>query len=228
MGTCLNGLSECPKRYKDSVINAYVRRALSHSSSWAAVHDELQRSTQVLVNNGYSINDIQDITKKQLDKAMAPREDVTPSEKQKIELYYRNYMSSAHKTDERILKDIVKRGVQPLEQENEIVLTIYYRNKKISNLVMKNNPNEKTGDLGRTGVIYQYTCQIGGCKLQNNSYIGMCTTTLSRRLTCHLQSGTPKNHSLQEHGEPLTREALVENTIILGPYAQNGLKSSLS
>ena len=80
---------------------------------------------------------------------------------------------------------------------------------------MKNNMTEKTNDLNKTGVIYQYVCQIGGCKLQNISYIGMCTTTLSRRLTCHLQAGTPKNHTMQEHGVPLTREMLVENTTIL-------------
>ena len=43
----------------------------------------------------------------------------------------------------------------------------------------------------------------------------MCTTTLSRRLTSHLQAGTPKNHTIQEHGVSLTREMLVENTTIL-------------
>ena len=37
----------------------------------------------------------------------------------------------------------------------------------------------------------------------------------TRRLTYHLQSGTPKNHTLQVHGTPLTREMLVDNTIIL-------------
>ena len=219
MGTCMNGISECPKRYKDSVIHAYVRRAITHSSSWTAMHDELQRSTQVLVNNGYSINDVQRITQRQLDKVMAPRNDEIPTERHPIKLFYRNFMSSAYKTDERILKDIVRRGVHPVDQEDKLEMVIYYRNRKINNLIMKNNQNEKTGDLGRTGVIYQYTCQTGDCKLQNISYIGMCTTTLSRRLTCHLQSGTPKNHSLQEHGTPLTREALVENTIILDASA---------
>ena len=43
----------------------------------------------------------------------------------------------------------------------------------------------------------------------------MSTTTLSRRLTYHLQQGTPKNHTWQAHATALTREMLVENTIIL-------------
>ncbi|XP_068213386.1 uncharacterized protein [Palaemon carinicauda] len=49
LGLCLNGDSECPTRYKASTIKAYVRRARSHCSSWAATHQELNRVTQVLV-----------------------------------------------------------------------------------------------------------------------------------------------------------------------------------
>lgn len=33
-GHCLYGLGECPQRYKISTISAYVRRSLSHCSSW--------------------------------------------------------------------------------------------------------------------------------------------------------------------------------------------------
>ena len=43
----------------------------------------------------------------------------------------------------------------------------------------------------------------------------MTTTTLSRRLTMHLASGGPKNHSEQIHGSKLTRQELVNNTEIL-------------
>ena len=139
----------------------------------------------------------------------------TSPEQSPIILYYRNIMSTAYKTDERIIKDIVNRGVNPTHQDDHIKFLIYYKNRKTGNLVMKNNMNGELSDLNKTGVIYQYTCQIGGCKLQDISYIGMCTTTLSRRLTCHLQAGTPKNHTLQEHGVSLTREMLVDNTIIL-------------
>ena len=43
----------------------------------------------------------------------------------------------------------------------------------------------------------------------------MTTTTLSRRLTSHLQTGTPKTHTLQEHDMCLTREMLVANTTVI-------------
>ena len=80
---------------------------------------------------------------------------------------------------------------------------------------MKNNIHQGGTDMSRVNVVYQYFCTIGDCKLRNNSYIGMTTTTLSRRCSAHLQSGTPKTHTLQMHGVSLTREMLVNNTIIL-------------
>ncbi|XP_076031091.1 uncharacterized protein LOC143019338 [Oratosquilla oratoria] len=40
-GQCLNGNSECPNRYKQSTIGAYVRRALTHCDTWSKVHQEL-------------------------------------------------------------------------------------------------------------------------------------------------------------------------------------------
>ena len=42
-GRCLNGKSECPACYTDSVFKAYVHRALTHCSTWPLVHQELQR-----------------------------------------------------------------------------------------------------------------------------------------------------------------------------------------
>ena len=214
LGMCMNGNGECPKRYKISVIGAYVRRAISHCSSWIALDSELQRASQVLVNNDYSINDINREINKQLSKFIESQQR-TSSQQSLLKLYYRNYMSTGYKVDERILTDIVRRGVIPVHEEDSVQLTIYYKNKKTSQLIMRNNLNEKTRDLSRTGVVYQYTCPIGNCKTRNNSYIGMSTTTLSRRLTYHLQNGTPKNHTWQAHNTTLTRQMLVENTTIL-------------
>ena len=41
IGLCLNRDSECPMKFKSSVINTYVRHALSHCSTWNEVHMEL-------------------------------------------------------------------------------------------------------------------------------------------------------------------------------------------
>ena len=46
-------------------------------------------------------------------------------------------------------------------------------------------------------------------------YIGQTTTTLSRRLTMHLQSGAILNHTKTAHDRHLTRQDLTENTTIL-------------
>ena len=40
-GQCLNGDSECPQRYLKPTNNVYVRRALTHCSSWDTSHKEL-------------------------------------------------------------------------------------------------------------------------------------------------------------------------------------------
>jgi hypothetical protein len=80
---------------------------------------------------------------------------------------------------------------------------------------MKNNL-AKPSDLQRTNVIYEFNCPTEGCKLLRNvKYVGMTTTTLSRRLTMHLASGAPKKHMQEVHNATLTRQTLVENTKII-------------
>ena len=41
------------------------------------------------------------------------------------------------------------------------------------------------------------------------------TTTLSRRITMHLQSGAPDKHVTSTHNQPLTRRMMVENISVL-------------
>ena len=68
LGLCLNGHSECPDRYKRSAINAYIRRALTHCSSWPATTKEIDDATQMLVNNGFSNKEIASQIRKTIDK----------------------------------------------------------------------------------------------------------------------------------------------------------------
>ena len=80
---------------------------------------------------------------------------------------------------------------------------------------MKNNEH-KEGKLKATNVIYAFKCTYGDCEPRPNAmYIGHTTTSLSRRLTCHLQSGAPLQHMRDEHSRTLTRADLTENTKIL-------------
>ena len=74
IGRCLNAVSECPQRYKLSVIRAYLRRAYRNCSSWDSFHSELSRLKQILINNGYSNSIIDSETRLFLTRNISQRE----------------------------------------------------------------------------------------------------------------------------------------------------------
>ena len=79
-------------------------------------------------------------------------------------------------------------------------------------MVMKNSPSSDGNKFSRTNVVYRYSCPNEDCKLLSNvNYIGMTTTTLSRRLTSHLTAGAPKKHMHDVHRIDLNR-AMLENS----------------
>ena len=123
-------------------------------------------------------------------------------------------MTTAYKQDEKVIKSIIHRNVKP-KPGNSIQTIIYYKSPNASQLVMKNN-ERKENDLQQTNVVYHFKCTRGDCKLRTTAcYVGHTTTTLSRRLTMHLQTGGPSLHARNEHGGKITREELVQNTTIL-------------
>ena len=127
-------------------------------------------------------------------------------------IYYKNQMSPSYLTDERILKNIINSNIACCNQDDRFNLLIFYISKKVSNMVMKNSPPPTPK---RTNVVYEYKCNMGDCEHLPSSYIGMTTTTLSRRLTMHLQKGGPADHAKEKHSSTITREQLVDNTTIL-------------
>ena len=218
-GHCLSGDSECPDQYKESVIRAYINRAIKHCSTWPLLHQELQRVRQLLVNNRYKHSDIDEHIHRQLHKHLArPNQADKPNDDQstQIKLYYQGSMSTAYKKDEKILRDIVSKNCIPTKADDKIKLIIFYKNPSISNLVMSNNLSKDTSALKATNIVYEYQCPLGDCARRNNSsYIGHTTTTLSRRITMHLQNGAPDKHTQTNHNTRLTRSMLVENTSII-------------
>ena len=131
------------------------------------------------------------------------------------DVYYCNQYSSAHKTDERILRQIIRNNVQCTENNHRLNLVIFYQSNTIKQLVSKNNSTPKQPDLKQSNVVYEFKCPHGECALQQNSYIGMTTTSLSRRLTMHLAGGGSKSHYETAHNTKLTRANIVANTTIL-------------
>ena len=227
-----------------------IHRALTHCSSWPLIHQELDRIRHLLVNNNYTLTDIDDQIRHQLHKHFlttktkhsstrqdtkaddnATRTDDRNTETEgdqktstgkDIPLFYQSRMSSAYKAEEKAVRDIVRKNCIPSKDDDNIRLTIYYKSPRVSNLIMCNNLSNDNAPLKSTNVVYEYKCQIGDCaRRRNSSYIGHTTTSLSRRLTMHLQGGGPMTHTLSDHGRKLQRSDLVDNTKILTKCSQS-------
>ena len=86
---------------------------------------------------------------------------------------------------------------------------------------MKNNCCPELSDMQKSNVNYEFTCNSGNCETRNISYVGKTQTTLSRRLTMHLQNRESAiiDHYKKEHGKEPSRRDLVENTKIIGQYS---------
>ena len=125
-------------------------------------------------------------------------------------------MMPGYKAEETALKKIINRNCKPVETTSRVKLNIFYRSPTVTSLIMQNNVNKDKTPLKQTNVVYRYKCQAGDCALLPNSgYIGCTTTTLSRRLSMHLQNGGPQVHSQNVHNTKLTRQDIVSNTTIL-------------
>ena len=122
-------------------------------------------------------------------------------------------MSTQHRIEEKAIRDIIHRNVKPTNPNQAIDLVIYYKSRKTSQLIIRNHTTRKAASTQEANVIYLHTCTAEGCG--PHSYIGMTRTTFSRRLTCHLQNGSIKEHYSVKHQTKLTRQQLEENTTII-------------
>ena len=210
-GHCLNGNSECPQRYKSSVIDTYIRRALTHCSTWHLTNEELKKTTQMLVNNGYSNEEVEKRIRKNINKWYMENHEETP-ENNNIKLFYRGYYHKNYKEDEKALRKIINENITPTRENSKINLNIYYKSKKTSQLLLKNNPAPQPSDLKKRNVVYQFKCPEVGC---SHSYIGLTTTRLSKRISCHLQEGNIYKHFNHQHSRRPTREEVVNSTEVI-------------
>ena len=115
----------------------------------------------------------------------------------------------------KVLKKIVRDNVKP--QNCKLNLIIYYKSRKTSSLVIRNNCLPRQRPLARTHLVYQFVCPIDGCNHPSHGksrYVGETTCSLSRRLSYHLQQGSIKDHFEQTHGSKITRAQIVDNTSI--------------
>ena len=156
-----NFKSECPFRYKKAIIHNLISRAKLISSSKTIFYKEVENIKQALINNGFPNYIVDEQIKRMIKNVnQQNKQCTTPSSQQTyIKLFYRNQMHYNYKSDEKF---------------------------KTSNLVIRNNSSPSIGVLQKTNVIYK--CPLGDCISDNNNniYVGLTSTTLSRRLAMHL------------------------------------------
>ena len=212
-GIYLHANSECTQQYKNSSIKNLIHRTYKISSNWSVFHVSIQKLKQTIINNGYSNRTFDTLLSQYLDQRHKPIQNKTNEETHTV--YYNNQYSNMYKIDERIVKHIVNSNTKCCNPTDTLKVVIYYKNKYTSNLYIKNNITKPIPKLQQTSLVYEYKCSIGDCEHQENSYIGLTTNTLSRRLTLHLSNGAPKLHTSHKHDMTLTRQMLENNTKIL-------------
>ena len=202
----LNFKSECPFRYKKAIIRNLISRAKLISTSQTIFYKEVENIKQALINNGFPNYIVDEQIKRMIKNVnQQNKQCTTPSSQQTyLKHFYRNQMHYNYKSDEKIMKTLIHKNMLPTDPNKKIKL-IYYNKFKTSNLVIRNNSSPSIGVLQKTNVIYKFKCPRGDCISDNNNiYVGLTSTTLSRRLTMHLSDTSSiaqhlKNIYAQQH-----------------------------
>ena len=213
VGRCLNARGECPTAYKRSVAAAYVNRALTHCSSWMETHRELDRIRQLLTNNGYNDQLIEEVIKTKLEKYAAPGNE-TIGNQESIILYYQNSYHNNYKQECDAIKKIIRRGVLPTDASTTVKMRIYCKPNLTRSLFMRNSTAPRTPREATTNVVYKFNCMEGRCD-GSNTYIGRTSTTLRRRLQYHRNQGSIFQHFTEVHNKKPPLQYLIENTSII-------------
>jgi hypothetical protein len=214
---CLNFESLCPIKYKTSVLRTFLHRAYAVTSSWDNFDTEIRRIKNLLVNNGFPIQLVDQNISKFLQSKLNPiNKCVEPKD---ITLMYRNQFTSTFKHDEQNLKRVISKNVTTVDPAKKVQLLIYYQNRKLKSLLIRNKLHKSNADAR---VVYQYECNEVGC--HSNKYIGYTTCSLAKRFYMHVQSGAIRFHNKNAHNvKPLTRQLLQCTKVIYRGQSKNDL-----
>ena len=207
-GQCLNYNSQCPEKYKKSVVINYLHRAYRISSTWSEFDTEIQHIKQVLINNNYP-NSLVD---KEINRFLVNKFSDNPANKDSkttINIFYNNQMHDSYKQEERIIKSLVHDNID-CSSNYSVKMIFYYKNPKSSNLIIKNGPPPSSNDPDKHNLIYCYKCPSNHD--QPAFYVGKTTTTLSQRMSQHKSI---QEHMLETHGTRSTKVERLANTKIL-------------
>ena len=209
-GECMNYFSIAPERYKQGVITTLLHRAYTVCSSWLLFHQEVLRIKQVLVNNNYP----ESIVDKQIALFLSKKYTLTEEKdaNEEITFFYKGQMTSQYKQEESALHKIMSDHIQPTGNK-KIKLHIYYNNKKVRNLFLKNNPHQRENGK-ESHVVYSYRCSKEECQ-PFTTYVGYTECTLTDRMRNHAQNGSIIKHSVEKHSTKLTTKEILDNTSVL-------------
>ena len=120
-------------------------------------------------------------------------------------------MTSHYKMDEIKLNNIISKNLKAADENKKIKLVIYYKTKKLKNLLVKNNPRKPILAEDHH-VVYQYTCKEDRCNSIDSKYIGYTTTTLKSRMVQHKSI---KSHLKKEHKRNIGYKEILDNIKVI-------------
>lgn len=214
-GDCLNFNSLCPDRYKVGVAKALLHRGYHVSSCWDSFHVEVNRIRQLLTNNSFPMALVDRTISNFVNQKFQENPNTDP--KKKILLFLENQMSVNYKTEEKQLEQIVQRNIHPVTPTDEIKLIIYYKNRKLKDLFIRNKPRiQQVNTSDRHHVVYEYSCTRDGCSSAPKRYVGYTEATIWERFGMHTQTGSIKKHLVEEHEvNRIPRRDLIKDVKIL-------------
>ena len=118
-------------------------------------------------------------------------------------------MTNKHKIEEKELNKIVHRDIRHHDESKKGELRIYYNNRKVKNLFIKNNNNKPVEDYN---VVYQFNYDKVPCNEAQTCYIGHTTTTIKERTKQH---SSIKKHYKETHNCNITGSQILPNIKIL-------------
>ena len=217
IGRCLNARGACPETYKRSVVSAYVNRALTHCSTWRQTHAELDRVRQLLTNNGYKEEMIENCIRSKMDKFQ--KDETRRQEEEEdttIPLYYKMNYGTKYQDECKVFRGIIQRGVTTVDPQKRIDLRIYCRPNQMASLVMRNSTAPPKEKEARTNIVYKFICPERNCESSEASYIGLTRTTLRRRLQNHRNQGAIFQHYTEKHNKRPVVNEILESTNVIG------------
>ena len=120
-------------------------------------------------------------------------------------------MTSHYKMDEKRLNSIISEHLEVIDKTKKIKLVVYYKTRKLKNLLIKNNPS-KPILTEEHHVVYQYTCKEDRCSSIDSRYIGYTTTTLKSRMVQHKSI---KSYLNKEHQRSIGYKKILNNIKVI-------------